>query len=187
MKIAIVGGIGSGKSEILRVAREMNLACLSADEINAELLTNPDYVQKIAKMFPFAIEKGAVNKTALAKAIFCDREAREKLNTLAHPLILKRIEKDVRTPLVVEVPLIFESGATKLFDEIVAVVAPLESRVNRLKEYRGMSEEDIFARISSQIDDIKYESIATRVIHNDDTIDALESQARKVFDEILIG
>ncbi|MBD5092165.1 MAG: dephospho-CoA kinase, partial [Clostridiales bacterium] len=76
MRIAIVGGIGSGKSEVLKVARDMGLACLSADEINAELLKTPEYIAEIATAFPAAVKDGGIDKAALAKIVFSDDSAR---------------------------------------------------------------------------------------------------------------
>ena len=72
MNIAIIGGVGSGKTEVLKVAREMGITALSADEINAELLRNPQYVEKVASIFPDCVVCGVVDKARLAAAVFSD-------------------------------------------------------------------------------------------------------------------
>ena len=69
MKVAVIGGIGTGKSEVLRVAREMGLACLSADEINADLLRNPEHIARIAARFPDCVVCGVVDKPRLVTRI----------------------------------------------------------------------------------------------------------------------
>ena len=56
MKIAVVGGIGSGKSEVVKAVQEMGIATLSADEINSELLVTPSYVRNIQQLFPSAVK-----------------------------------------------------------------------------------------------------------------------------------
>ncbi|MBR4800881.1 MAG: dephospho-CoA kinase [Clostridia bacterium] len=186
MKIAVVGGIGSGKSEVVKAAESLGIACLSADAINAALLTSPSYVYEIEKLFPSAVEKGAVNKKELARIVFNDETARAKLNALAHPLVLKRIEQDARSPLVVELPLIFESGAEKLFDVIIAVVTPLENRINRVVASRDMTREEVLARINSQVEEDRYLKAANVVLENDGTLCDLRNKAKEVFESLCL-
>ena len=185
MKIAVVGGIGSGKSEVLKKVASMGVATLSADEINAELLTSPDYIASLKSLFPTAVKEGAVDKRALAQIVFKDEGARKALNALAHPLILKRIREDARSPLVVEVPLIFESGAKELFDVVVFVKTPLEMRKQRLVENRAMREEDATARIAAQVDEEQYLNIADYTIAGDSTIADLYAKTEELFATLL--
>ncbi|MDE5601379.1 MAG: dephospho-CoA kinase, partial [Clostridia bacterium] len=138
MRIAIVGGIGSGKSEVLKVARDMGLACLSADEINSDLLNTPEYIAEIARAFPTAVCGGRIDRAILAKIVFSDDSARIKLNEIAHPRILARIREEKSSPLVVEMPLFLECGAQTLFDEVLFVYTPMTLRLERL-EKRGLS------------------------------------------------
>lgn len=176
MKIAIIGGIGSGKSEALKAARDLGFATLSADEINAELLATPSYVNTMEKLFPTAVENGVVNKKTLASIVFSDKQARERLNAVAHPLILQRIRDDERSPLVVEVPLILESGASALFDEIILIVTPLENRIERLEASRNMTRDEIVARINSQVGEDDLKNVATKTVVNDSTLDVLRAR-----------
>ncbi len=180
MKIAIIGGIGSGKSEALRTAKDLGFATLSADEINSELLAQPSYIESIARLFPAVVTDGKVDRRALAKIIFRDEGERKKLNSLAHPLIVERIKRDSRSPLVVEVPLILESGSKDLFDEIILVKTPLDVRVERLMSSRGMSREDVLARIASQADEKALEEVATKVVVNGGTPRDLQESIREV-------
>ena len=180
MKIAIIGGIGSGKSVALAAAKELDFATLSADEINSELLSMPSYIANIARMFPSAVKDGRVDRKTLAKIIFTDEKERAKLNAFAHPLILERIKEDDRSPLVVEVPLILESGATSLFDEIILVKTPLDLRVERLMSSRGMSRDDVTARIASQASEEDLEKVATKVVENDSTLEDLQAKIKEL-------
>ena len=91
MKTAIIGGIGSGKSFALNVAKSMGFETLSADEINAELLEDEDYVKTLSERFPFAVENGVVNKKKLAQVVFSNKIKLAELNAIAHPRILKKI------------------------------------------------------------------------------------------------
>ena len=185
MKIAVVGGIGSGKSEVMKKVASMGAATLSADEINASLLTSPDYVASLQSLFPTAVKDGVVDKHALAEIVFADETARKALNALAHPLILKKIREDSRGPLVVEVPLILESGARELFDVVVFVKTPLEKRINMLQTSRGMAREDVLARINAQADESAYFKIADYTISNDSNLEDLYAKTQDLFEFLL--
>ena len=184
MKIAIIGGIGSGKSEVLKVARNLGLACLSADEINAELLNSPEYIAEIEKAFPIAVCKGSVNRAALARIVFSDDKARKKLNEIAHPRILARIRDEKSSPLVVEMPLFLESGAKALFDETVFVYTPMRLRLERL-EKRGLSREEARMRIAAQVGEEELRAVATHIIENSSDIVKLRKTAEVTFRELL--
>lgn len=184
MRICIIGGIGSGKSEVLKVAREMGVTCLSADEINAQLLCTPDYVGLIAKEFPFAVKDGKVDKPSLSAAVFSDNGARERLNAIAHPAIMRRINGESANPLVVELPLVLESGAADTFDEIVFVDAPLLTRIKRLKG-RGLSTRRALSIIRTQAHRRDLKKIATRVIDNSQSLKRLRADAAKLLRALL--
>ena len=184
MKIAIIGGIGSGKSEVLKVAKSLRLHTLSADDINAELSGSPDYIYGIKNAFPNAVEGTAINKRILADIIFSDAEARLKLNEIAHPMILQRIREDKTDPIVVEMPLIIESGARDMFDEVILVHTPMLKRLKRLKA-RGLSVKDAIKRIKAQVSERELCKIATAVIDNSGDMDSLRRQAKAVFEMIL--
>ena len=185
MKIAVVGGIGSGKSEVMKQVADMGIACLSADEINAELLMLPEYVDRLRQLFPSAVNDGVVDKRELAGLVFNDAKAREALNALAHPLIVERIKNDSRSPLVVEVPLILESGAKGLFDKIVFVNAPLDKRIERLVKSRGMTQAEVMARINAQVDDKDYLTVADWTINNDSSVEDLHAKVKELFGGLL--
>ena len=184
MRIAIIGGIGSGKSEVMKIAKERGFFCLSADEINSELLKTPTYIQKIAAAFPNAVKDGEVDRKALAAIVFGDESARAKLNSIAHPEIMRRIAECNESPLAVELPL-FVEGGDEAFDEIVYVRAPLFKRISRLKKGRGMSVKQAVSRIRSQVPSAVLRAKATIVIDNSRSLSALKERAYKTFNRIL--
>lgn len=184
MRIAVIGGIGSGKSEVMKIAKERGFFCLSADEINAELLKTPSYIQKIATLFPSVVSNGVVDKGALAKIVFYDRGERKKLNALAHPEIMRVISECKESPLVVELPLFIEGG-DEAFDEIVYIRAPLFKRISRLKKGRGMSVKQAVSRIRSQVPSAVLRAKATIVIDNSRSLSALQAHANETFNQIL--
>lgn len=184
MRIAVIGGIGSGKSEVMKIAKERGFFCLSADEINAELLKTPSYIQRIATLFPSVVSNGVVDKGALAKIVFSDRGERKKLNALAHPEIMRVISECKESPLVVELPLFIEGG-DEAFDEIVYVRTPLFKRISRLKKGRGMSVKQAVSRIRAQVPSAVLRAKATIVIDNSRSLSALQARANETFNQIL--
>lgn len=179
MKIAIIGGIGSGKSEVIAVAREMGICCLSADEINSELLSDADHVARIAERFPECVVCGVVDRPALSAKVFSDRASRYALNAIAHPEIKKRIEACGADPLVVELPLVLESGMQDMFDEIILVAAPRRVRLKRLQG-RGLSLPRAKAIMRTQLPTVLLRRIATRTIENTGSLDELRAAAHNL-------
>lgn len=183
MRIAIIGGIGSGKSEVLKIAKEAGFDCISADEINSELLRTPSYIDKIALHFPSAVKDGAVDRKSLARIVFADENKRKELNSISHPEILAKIREYAAPLVAVELPLYIESGERD-FDEVVLVKTPHALRLRRLKK-RGISPKDALARIKAQPSNRTLGKYCTRVLHNDKSLEKLKESAQKMFDDIL--
>lgn len=183
MRIAIIGGIGAGKSEVLSVARSMGIACLSADEINNELLQTPDYIAQIQANFPDCVHDGVVDKKELARTIFADEDKRKLLNSIAHPQIMQRIADCDKSPLVCELPLFIEGG-DMAFEEIVLVTTSLLRRIKRLKN-RGFTTKTALARIRSQVSNNTLKRHATIVITNNGSVEQLRKKAFHVLTAIV--
>ncbi len=135
MLVAITGTIGSGKSTITAILREMGKNVISCDEVNAELLTEKDYIKKIAAFFPECIQNGEVNKKILSDMVFSDEEKRKTLNAIAHPAIFERVVKkatEADGDVFVEVPLLAESGQDKYFDRIWVVYSDERDQLGRI-------------------------------------------------------
>ena len=115
--------------------------------------------------------------------MFNDNAALKKLNSIAHPKILKRITDDVSDPLAVEMPLLYEIGAQNLFDEIVLIYTPIGLRLERLKQ-RGMDTAQAERRIKAQADGESLKAAATRIIDNSGSLSELRDNARVVFSEL---
>lgn len=183
MRIAIIGGIGSGKSEVLKVARQMGIFCLSADEINSELLQSPDYIAQIQEAFPACIADGVVDRKLLASIVFADDEKRQILNSIAHPQIMAKIAECKENLLVCELPLFIEGGDTA-FDDVVLVKTSLSKRIKRLKN-RGFSTKDALARIRTQVSYRTLKKHATIVIKNNGTLDDLQKKAYDILGNLI--
>lgn len=183
MRIAIIGGIGSGKSEVLKVARQMGIFCLSADEINGELLQTPEYIAQIQKAFPACVEGGIVDRKLLASIVFADDDKRKILNSIAHPQIMEKIAECKESPLVCELPLFIEGGDTA-FDEVVLVTTSLVKRVKRLKN-KGFTFKTALERIRAQVSTKTLKKHATIIIKNNGSIEDLRKKATFFFKNIV--
>jgi dephospho-CoA kinase len=142
LRVAITGGIGAGKSEALAAFARRGAAVASADEIVHRLLRYDREVQdELREAFGIEVTTGAPEERArLAEAVFGDPKRVEQLERLLHPRVAREQEAwldelrrrpDPPELAVVEVPLLYESGAESRFDAVVAVSAPRELRGER--------------------------------------------------------
>lgn len=183
MKVAVTGGIGAGKSEFMRAVKELGIRTYSADEINAELLRDKGYIEKLSAAFPFAVKDGKVDKVALREEVFSDEKKRKTLNALAHPEIRRKIE-EITGDAVVEVPLLFESGMTDLFDRVIVVTAGEDARINRVVSTRNISKDLAKNIIKNQATDDERIKRADYVAINDGTRKDLYEQAKNIIKRI---
>lgn len=183
MKVAVTGGIGAGKSEFMRAVKELGIRTYSADEINAELLRDKRYIEKLSATFPLAVKDGKVDKFALREEVFSDEKKRKTLNALAHPEIRRKIE-EITGDAVIEVPLLFESGMTDLFDRVIVVTADEDARINRVVSTRNISKDLAKNIIKNQATDDERIKRADYVAINDGTRKDLYEQAKNIIKRI---
>ncbi len=183
MKVAVTGGIGAGKSEFMRAVKELGIRTYSADEINAELLRDKRYIEKLSAAFPLVVKDGKVDKAALREEVFSNAKKRKTLNALAHPEIRRKIE-EITGDAVVEVPLLFESGMTDLFDRVIVVTAGEDARINRIVSTRNISKDLAKNIIKNQATDDERIKRADYVAINDGTRKDLYEQAKNIIKRI---
>jgi dephospho-CoA kinase len=143
--LAVTGGIGAGKSELLRAFARRGAAVLSSDEIVHRLLREDDEVKHaVAERFGERVldDVGEIDRAAVAEIVFQDAEALAWLEALVHPRVLAAYEAwrealaaagDPPAVCVTEVPLLYEVGAETSFDAVVVVTAPTDVRTARLE------------------------------------------------------
>ena len=183
MKVAVTGGIGAGKSEFMRAVKELGIRTYSADEINGELLRDKGYIEKLSEAFPLAVKDGKVDKATLREEVFSDEKKRKTLNALAHPEIRRKIE-EITGDAVIEVPLLFESGMTDLFDRVIVVTAGEDARINRIVSTRNISKDLAKNIIKNQATDDERNKLADYVAINDGTRKDLYEQAKNIIKRI---
>jgi dephospho-CoA kinase len=141
--LGLTGGIGAGKSTALAYLHELGAAVLSSDDVVHELYSTAAVIDRIREHFGAAVVDGAggISRPALAGIVFADGAELRWLEDLLHPYVREAIvewtlaQLDARPRpalLVVEVPLLFETGWADLFDFIMLITAPDEVRRRRL-------------------------------------------------------
>ncbi len=152
--IAITGGIGSGKSTVLRILKNAGYPVYSCDEIYKEVIKQADYVEEVKHVFPGVVENGEINRQKLASEVFNDEDKRTALNAIAHPKIMQALKEKLQTSkegfVFAEVPLLIEENYQKDFDAFIVILRPLSDRITSVCSRDGASEALVRSRIRTQ-------------------------------------
>ena len=194
--IGLTGGIATGKTTVSKMLTEFGVPVIDADVIYRTLSEKGNRVWKaVYEAFgeDYFLANGDMDRKTLGDLIFSDSLAREKLNQLTHPIvkeemqrILAQIEEEQDPPLVVlDVPLLFESGWDHWLDEVWVVVIPEEMQLERLIKRDKFSREQAINRIKSQMRIDEKQRLADRVIDNSGSLMETRSQVQKLLDDIL--
>ena len=179
--IGVTGGVGAGKSAILRfLENEYNAYVVRADELAATLMQPGhrcyDRLREAFSDIPDLLdESGAFRKDGLVTQIFADDDRRALMNSIVHPEVKEEIIRDVEehkkakdTELyVLEAALLIEDGYEAVCDELWYIYASKKTRISRLKETRGYSDERIADIMGAQLSDDEYIRHCRYVIDND--------------------
>ena len=185
MKIAVCGGIGSGKSAVIECIDELGYSTRKADDINAELFYDEKYLRLLLAAFPdIQLPDGSVDKVELRRQIFKDKAKRYILNSISHPLIKKRIEEMQQDPLFVEVPLLIEANMRDCFDEVIFVKSSKRKRLARLASRPGLSAGMALKIMKSQKSDKELMAVSTIVLDNNGTKEDLKRNVKEICDYI---
>lgn len=192
MIVGLTGGLGCGKSEVLKILREYGIDTISADEIVHELFRSNEIKEKLREIFGDGIfdDSGEVNRRILANIVFKNREKLELLNSLIHPFVREimrfRISEARKNgeDLVAEIPLLLEAGDVYEVDVIVVVSAPFDAVRERLKRFRGWTEEEIRDRLRNQLPLEEKEKRAHYVIYNDGSLEELREKVRLLIEKL---
>jgi len=155
-KIAITGGIGSGKSQAVKFIKALGFSVFSCDEIYKNVILSREYIEQVEKAFPESVVNKQIDRKILADIVFNDAQRRQTLNNIAHPLIMERLFRDMDDApmelVFAEVPLLFEGNYQELFDFVIVIERDIAKRIESVKTRDGLSDEQILNRIQSQFD-----------------------------------
>ena len=190
IKIAITGGIGSGKSTVSKIIAEEGLPVFSCDQIYCELLNDKAFLEVLSKEFEdVLLSDGTLNRKALSEKVFKDGNKLNKLNAITHPLIMKEAFKRMQGQNLsfCEVPILFENGFEKLFDGVIVILRDKQQRINSVIKRDGISRKNALLRINSQYNYDKNNFTKYYVIHNDGNFDDLRQKTLQILAKITQG
>jgi dephospho-CoA kinase len=196
LKIALTGGIGTGKSYVLDQFRRRGVPCLDADELaHGVTAAGTEATTAIAERFgaEMLAADGSVDRAKLGPIVFADPSARRDLEAIVHPAVYRAIQAGLRgfelvgdgAFAVVDVPLLFETGGAEKFDRVVVTACSLETQLARLRE-RGLSEEAAHQRLAAQWPQDKKTSRADFVIATDGSFAETDEQVARVMERLKI-
>ena len=174
LRIGLTGGIGSGKSTVARIFEVLGIPVYDADSASKRLMIeDEDLRNNIQNSFGLvSYLDGKLNRKYLAEVVFKDPEKLSLLNSFVHPATIKDakqwMEKQNSPYLIKEAALIFESGSDKDLDFVIGVRSPVTLRIQRIMQRDSVSEEQVKARISNQMDEEEKLRLCKYVIVNDE-------------------
>ena len=189
--IGVTGTVGSGKTTVSAMLRKEGQEVIDLDKIAKEIVRQERIISDIQKAFGGSyIIDGEIDIEGVGRLVFHDKEAREKLESILHPLIdaemhsrVKRLQAQGRKTVIIDGPLIFEKGLDKELDKTVVVSGKTATIKTRLKK-RGMDEEDAGRRMAAQMPLEEKEVRADYVIRNDGTMEDLENEVGNLLKQI---
>lgn len=179
LRVALTGGIGSGKSLVGEILEELGALVIDSDQLAREVIErgSPGYEEVVTAFGDSILSEGQIDRSKLAAVVFNESDLRKKLESIIHPLVREAAEKLARklpsgAILINQIPLLVESDGAKRFDYVVTVSADEEIRRERLR-LRGLKDYEITQRMAAQVSDSEREKIANFIIRNDGSIDEL--------------
>jgi dephospho-CoA kinase len=187
--LGVTGTSGSGKSLFCSFFKDYGASVINCDGVYHRMLKESVALNAdILALFPEAGQNGMVDRKALSRIVFADEAKLRKLEAAVFPHITREIkgmleefEKKGAALAVLDAPTLFESGANKLCDRVVAVCAPQEAQIERLYEREGLSREDAEKRIASRPPDSFYEKKGCLMVYNDGSFEKIRSEAERIF------
>ncbi len=189
LSIGLTGGIASGKSTVSNLFKNHGIPVIDADVIAHEVVEiGEEAYEKIISAFSEEILLGSkqIDRAKLGAIIFNNKEKREILNNIVHPAVRKKMlflkEQYMKSNelVILDIPLLFESGITHFVEKIIVVYVDEEIQKKRLMERNHFTEEEAKVRIHSQFPLKEKKAHADVVIDNNGTLKETKKQVEKV-------
>lgn len=185
--VGLTGGIGSGKSTVAKMIRALGVPVIDADVVAREVVEPglPAHAQ-IAAAWPNVIgPDGRIDRDQLARMVFSDEDARQRLQAITHPRIQQRalelaraLEAQGHRLAFYEASLLVETGRHRDFDGLVVVTATADQQLARAMDRDGATRERVQARMAAQLPLEAKRREATHVVDNSGSLADTERQVR---------
>ncbi|HDZ06255.1 hypothetical protein LCGC14_0147790 [marine sediment metagenome] len=172
--VGLTGGIGSGKSTVANMFKELGVPVYNSDERAKHLMNTSLEIknQLIELLGEEAYEGDKLNRSFIAKKVFSNTDLLAELNNIVHPIVRKDFidwtkDQDYRY-VIQETALLFENKSEDLYDSIILVTAPKEERIARVVDRDKSTKEQVISRMNNQLDDEAKLDLSNYVIENID-------------------
>jgi len=193
--IGLTGPTGAGKTTVCEAAMELDIAVINADAVSREVaFPGQPALNALSKYFGNSIlqSDGSLNRKELARLAFSDKKKTEMLNRIFLPFIVDRIsqhilklESDGKTAVLLDAPTLYESGADKLCNAVIAILCPFEIRRERIIKRDDLSETDADMRMKAQKSDDFYIKRTNYIINNNGSVEQLFLKSTATLSDIL--
>jgi dephospho-CoA kinase len=192
IKVALTGGIGSGKSVAGDFFEDLGAVVVDADQLSRDVIERgtEGFNEIVATFGDEILTNGVLDRSKLGQVVFSDPNARNKLEEIIHPRVAEAFEEIVNdspgdSVIIYQIPILVETKGADRFDYIITVEASLENRIARLKS-RGLKGYEIDARLKVQASDAERAEIANTVFKNDGDLDSLLRQVENIYEDVLL-
>ncbi len=192
LKVALTGGIGSGKSAAGDFFEDLGAVVVDADQLARDVIERgtEGFDELVVTFGDDILSNGILDRKKLGLIVFADAQARKKLEEIIHPRVQAAFDEIVETSpqgsvIIYQIPILVETAGKDRFDYVITVEATLENRNARLKA-RGMKGYEIEARMKVQASDAERAEIADAVFNNDGDEDQLLRQVENIYEDVLL-
>jgi dephospho-CoA kinase len=188
--IGLTGGVGSGKSTVAAILRDLGADIVDADEASHAVYApgTPGFDAVVLEFGPEYVRGGEIDRARLGHLVFDDADARRRLNAIVHPLVRDWMAERTREAaergaavVIQDVPLLYENRLEDLFSSIVLVYAPEDVQLERLVEGRGLDPDRARAMIAAQMPIDEKRRRAHHVIDNSGTREETRRQVEEMW------
>jgi len=194
-RVALTGGIATGKSHVLAQLAELGVPTIDADTLAREAVApgSPGLAAVVARFGPDVLDaNGALDRRKLGAIAFTDPGARRDLEQIIHPIVRERTESwfaslDGPAPFAVaDIPLLYETGRERDFDKVIVTACAEETQIRRVMKRDAVTEQEARQRLAAQLPTAEKVRRADYVIATDGSFEETNRQVRNVY-EALVG
>lgn len=193
-KVAVTGGLASGKSSVCRIFEDWGAYVVSADKIVHQILSPHTAIGKqiVQELGPEIVKDDELDRAKIAEKVFSHPDKLQNLEKIIHPAVIDEIEKQYQQIkhqkryrlFVAEIPLLYESESEHLFDNVIAVVADPALCRQRFQQSKNSSSEEFERRMLRQMHPLEKAAKADHVIYNNGDLEELKENVMKIIKQI---
>ncbi len=191
--IGITGSIGSGKSTVARMFRELGAEIIDADKVGHSLLEKKEVRESIVKNFGSSVldKKGKIERRKLGRVVFRDKKRLGELNSIIHPPMFSEIKRKITVSeariIVVDAAILLEAGWDRLVDKVIVVNASRQTRIRRIEESGVLGSKEVEGIIKSQFSQDEKIERADFLVENEEGIERSKRQVERIWNEFGAG